>query len=405
MAKPLEILVVDDNPDAIEIVSAEMRSAGYQVRTATDGRSGWAQFRSQRPDLVISDIRMPHESGIDLLRRIREISDVPVILLTAHAEVSIAVSALREGATDFVRFPDEVGELLGRVRSLLPDRSGSEPEDVASDWLRGSAPGMLELRNRVRVLAGLDVPVLVSGEPGTNRMAVVRALHALSGERAALVEVHAPDSEIPRRRCAVVLVALESWQLEAQERWSAALRADGASKFARLYTIADPTLAARVDRLEVRRDLWIRVSRFRVDVPSLRARSEDIPAFAREAVAEIAASLGRPVPSFTAGALDSLRKRPWRGNLPELREVLVQAVAFANGGRIDREELDGSVQAVIAAREGSLANRRAAKQSADRDQLIRLLASCTGNVAEVARQLGMTRGAVSYRLRKHGLAR
>ncbi len=405
MAKPLEILVVDDNPDAIEIVSAEMRSAGYQVRNATDGRSGWMQFRSQRPDLVISDIRMPNESGIDLLRRIREVSDVPVILLTAHAEVSIAVSALREGATDFVRFPEEVGELLGRVRSLLPDRVTAEPDDVASDWLKGVAPGMRELRSRVRVLAGLEVPVLVSGEPGTHRMAAVRALHSLSGEKAPLVAVSAADVDVPRKRSAVVLVGLESWPREAQDRWSALLRADSAPKFARLYTIADPTLAARVDRLEVRRDLWIRLSRFRIDVPPLRARSEDIPAFAREAVADVAATLGRPVPVFTAGALDSLRKRPWRGNFPELREVLVQAVAFADGGRIDRDEIDDAVHAVIAAREDSLANRRVAKLSADRDQLIRLLASCTGNVAEVARQLGMTRGAVSYRLRKHGLSR
>ena len=147
------------------------------------------------------------------------------------------------------------------------------------------------------------------------------------------------------------------------------------------------------------------ISRFRVDVPPLRARPEDVPRFARVALAGIAGSLGRSALSFTPGALDSLRKRPWRGNLPELREVLVQAVAFASSAKIDRDEIHRAVEAVISAREGSLVNRRAEKQSADRHQLIRLLGSCHGNVAEVARQLGMTRGAVSYRLRKHGLSR
>jgi DNA-binding NtrC family response regulator len=405
MQKPPEILLVDDNADAIELVSAEIRAAGYQVRTAADGRAGWAQFRAHRPDLVISDIRMPNETGIDLLRRIREVSDAPVILLTAHAEVSVAVAALREGATDFVRFPEEVSELLGRVSSLLPGCATLEPQDAAAEWLAGDAPGMREMRNRIRALAALQVPVLVSGEPGTGRMAAVRALHALSGETAPLVPVREPDFELPNERCVPVLVALESWPSDAQDPWAARLRTDGGRSFARLYTIGDPTLAVRVDRREVRRDLWIRISRFRVDVPPLRARAEDVPALARDALADIARSLGRSGLTFTLGALDSLRKRPWRGNLPELREVLTQAVAFAEGAKLDRGEIQRAVEAVIAAREDSLVNRRAEKRSADREQLIRLLGSCRGNVAEVARQLGMTRGAVSYRLRKHGLAR
>lgn len=405
MSKHVEILVVDDNPDAVDVVSAEMRSAGYQVRTASDGRSGWHEFRSQRPDLVVSDIRMPNETGLDLLRRIREVSDVPVILLTAHAEVSVAVSALREGATDFVRFPEELSELLGRVRSLVPVPGVSEPEDAASEALPGDDACMRELRARIRSLATLDVPVLVSGETGTGRTSAVRALHALSGERCPLAFVSAPAFSAPDARSAVALVALETWPQESQNRWAKLLREDGGARIARLYTIGDATLAARVERLEIRRDLWIRISRFRIDVPPLRARQDDVPRLARDMLGDVAISLGRDVLSFTPGALDGLRRRPWRGNLPELREVLVQAVAFADGPRIDRDAIDRAVEAVIAAREDSLAHRRAEKQSADREQLIRLLGSCRGNIAEIARQLGMTRGAVSYRLRKHGLSR
>jgi two-component system response regulator HydG len=405
MAKPIEILVVDDSSDAVEIVSAEMREAGYRVRTAGDGRAAWQQFRTRRPDLVISDIRMPHETGIDLLRRVRGISDVPVILLTAYAEVSLAVAALREGATDFVRFPEEVPELRGRVRALLPDRTVPEPDDAACEELPGDAAGMRELRTRVRALAALDVPVLVSGEPGTGRLATVRALHALSGETAPLVTAGAPTFELPKKRCAAVLIALEEWPSEAQDLWAKTLRVDAGAEIARLYAIGGPSLAARVERLEIRRDLWLRLSRFRIDVPPLRARSEDVPMFARAALSEIATSLGRGGIAFTPGALDSLRRRPWRGNLPELRDVLFQAAAFADGPKIDRSEVERAVEAVIAAREDSLAHRRAEKTRADREQLIRLLSSCRGNIAEIARQLGMTRGAVSYRLRRHGLSR
>jgi DNA-binding NtrC family response regulator len=404
MPKPAEVLVVDDNPDALEAIGAEMRSAGYQVRTARNGRAGWEQFRAHRPGLVISDIRMPEESGLDLLRRIRSISDVPVILLTARADVSVAVSALREGATDFVRFPEEAEDLLRRAQGLLPSRFAPEPDDAASQLLPGDSAPMEELRERVRSLAALDVPVLISGEPGTGRRRTAAALHALSGDSVPLVAIDLPAFEIPGERCAVVLVELDRWPSAAQERWSEALRSVS-DRFTHVYTIGSPSLAACVERDEVRRDLWLRTSRFRADVPPLRERAAEIPRLAREALTELAAQHGRRGSSLTTGALDSLRRRPWRGNLPELREVLELAVAFADDAKIGRAVIERAVEAVISAREDSLANRRAAKRSADRAQLVRLLGSCSGNVAEVARQLGMTRGAITYRLRKHGLAR
>ena len=398
------VLVVDDNPDARDGIGAELRAAGYQVRTAPDAAAAWEEFRSRRPDLVISDIRMPGESGIDLLRRIRRVSDVAVILLTARADVAVAVSALREGATDFVRFPEEAPELVARAKQWLPARLAREPEDAAAELLAGDSEPMQELRARVRSLAPLDVPVLVSGEPGTGRMRAVRAIHALWGAPVPLRAIGPPDPPVPGAPCAPVLVALERWPAAAQDRWCAALRA-GDGRFGRLYAIGSPDLAACVERGEVRRELWLRTSRFRVEVPALRARAAEIPRLARAALAEVAAAHGRSGYSITHGALDALRRRPWRGNFPELHAVLEQALTFAEGARLDRDAIERAASAVIASREDSLESRRAARHSAEREQLVQLLGSCRGNIAEIARQLGMTRGAVTYRLRKHGLAR
>jgi len=405
MPTPMNVLLVDDNPEAIGMISSELRTAGYQVRTARDGEEGWARFRAERPDLVISDIRMPKETGLDLLRRIRGVSDLPVILLTAHAELHVAVAALREGASDFVRFPDEAAELLARVGRLLPERGNAEPDDAAMRWMRGDARAMSDARARVRALARLDVPVLVSGEPGSGRMNAVRALYELSATRAPLIEIGPAVRELPKRKSFAVLCELVQWSVDAQNHWAAALREGAGTKFARVVAVAEPSLAALVDRLEFRRDIWARFSRFRLDVPPLRACAQDIPSFAREALLDAARLLGRSVSGFTPGALESLRKRPWPGNLPELRDAMTQAVAYAQGPRIDRNDLDFAIETVIASRQESLANRRAAKQSADRDELVKLLTECRGNVAEIARRLDMTRGAVSYRLRKHGLTR
>jgi DNA-binding NtrC family response regulator len=404
MTRATDVLLVDDDPDALESIGSELRASGYEVRTAPDAASAWESFRARRPDLVISDIRMPGATGIDLLRRIRVVSDVAVILLTARADLALAVSALREGATDFVRFPEEAPELLARARQWLPARASREPEDAAAGLLAGESEPMEELRGRVRSLAQLEVSVLVSGEPGTGRMRTARAIHALSGNPIPLRAVGAPHYALPSAPCATVLVDLERWPQAAQDRWSAALRGQP-ERSGRLYAIGSPELAACVERGELRRDLWLRLSRFRVEVPPLRARAVEMPRLARAALAEVAAAHGRRGYSLTHGALDALRRRPWRGNFPELYAVLEQALAFAVGARLGRDEIERAVEAVIASREDSLESRRAARQSAEREQLVRLLGTCRGNVAEVARQLGMTRGAVTYRLRKHGLAR
>ncbi len=405
MTSPLTVLVVDDNPDALELVGAELTAAGYSVSTAGDGVEGWARFRSQRPDLVVSDVRMPKQDGFELLRKIREVSDAPVIMLTAHADVPAAVAALRAGATDFLCFPDQIGQLGPRARALLPERDTEEARDAASALISGDAPSVRDLRARVRSLAALDVPVLVTGEAGSGRRQVVAALHTLAKDLGPLFEVSANSSALPKKRSALLLSGLEACCGELQDFWAATLRAPEAAQISRVFAVATSQLSTRVEHLDFRRDLWQRLSRFRLEAPPLRARSQDIPALAREALREIAEALGRPEITLTPGAVDSLRRMPWPGNLPELRDVLEQAVAFGQGARVDREEIERAVEWVIANREDSLSNRRAGRHNADRQRLIELLDACGGNIAEMGRRLNLTRGAVAYRLKKHGLAR
>jgi DNA-binding NtrC family response regulator len=405
MPAPIDVLVVDDNPDALKLITSELREAGYHVRTACDGLDGWAKFRAKRPDLVVSDIKMPREDGVALLQRIREVSDAPVIMLTALGEGSPSVAALRARATDFLRFPDQLDMLVERAQRLLPERLLGEPDDAATELIPGNAPVIGELRGRVRALAEIDVPVLVTGEVGSGRKNAVAAMHALARNLGPLVELAAEERSLPRRRSALLLLDLEQWSPDTQNFWATTLKNLAGAKISRLFALAGPTLATRVDRLEFRRDLWQRLSRFRLEMPPLRARAQDVPDLARSMLGEVTEALGRPPLLFTPGALDGLRRKPWPGNLPELREVLVQAAVFATEKLIGREDIDRAFAAVLASREDSLSNRRAEKQDADRRRLIELLDSCGGNIAEMGRKLDLTRGAVSYRLRKHGLTK
>jgi DNA-binding NtrC family response regulator len=405
MPAPIDVLVVDDNPEALRLISGELRAAGYQVRTAADGVEGWTKFRAKRPDLVVSDIKMPREDGVAMLRRIREVSDAPVIMLTSLGEGPPSVAALRARATDFLRFPDQLDLLVERAQRLLPERLLGEPDDAATELIPGNTPSIGELRGRVRSLAGIEVPVLITGESGSGRRRAANAIHALAAGLGPIVTLAANETELPRKRSALLLTDVERWSDETQNFWTATLRPGAGAKISRVLAVAAPTLAARVDRLEFRRDLWHRLSRFRLEMPPLRARSQDIPELARGMLAEVTQALGRPTLVFTPGAIDSLRRKPWPGNLPELREVLVQAAAFATEKLVGREEIERAFDAVLASREDSLSNRRAEKQSADRQRLIELLDACGGNIAEMGRRLDLTRGAVSYRLRKHGLTK
>lgn len=405
MPAPIDILVVDDNPEALRLITSELRAAGYHVRTACDGVDGWAKFRAKRPDMVVSDIKMPREDGVSLLRRIREISDAPVIMLTSLGEGSPSVAALRARATDFLRFPDQLDLLVERAQRLLPERLLGEPDDAATEFIPGDAPIIGELRGRVRALAGIDVPVLVTGELGSGRKRVVEAIHALAPNLGPLAQLDAEERSLPHKRSALLVSDLEQWSQDTQNFWAATLKATADTKISRVFAVAGPTLATRVDRLEFRRDLWQRFSRFRLEMPPLRARSQDIPDLARGMLADVTEALGRPPLVFTPGAVESLRRKPWPGNLPELREVLVQAAAYATERLVGREQIDRAFDAVIASREDSLSNRRAEKVDADRRKLVELLDSCGGNIAEMGRRLDLTRGAVSYRLRKHGLTK
>jgi DNA-binding NtrC family response regulator len=166
---------------------------------------------------------------------------------------------------------------------------------------------------------------------------------------------------------------------------------------------ASPLLHEEVASRRFHPDLWSALSRFQLKVLPLRDRLDDIELLALDLLRDTARRLGRPHLALSAGALTELRERGWPGNVRELRDVLEQAVAFEKGERIGVEAVRAAVEQVIAKRGDSLETQRAARHSLQRKELVDLLAECGGNVAEMARRLSLTRGAVVYRLQKHGL--
>ncbi len=406
MKRELSVLIADDCAEALDVLEAEFVAAGFRVGRAGDGAEAWSLCQQALPDLVVTDVRMPEADGFDLLRKIREVSDLPVILLTAYAEVPLAVSAMRDGADDYLRFPDDLERLVSRAKELLGDHA-EEPRDAAAQLIAGDSKAARELRSRVRALAKLPVPILVCGEPGAGRSQVARAIHALSGLASLpLLQGGEEAGGAPKQPCVVFIEEIERLPRAEQERWLLEIRRITQRRpghVARLLASASPGLHDAVGARKFHPELWSALSRFQLQIPPLRERIGDLELLVRDLLAEAAARLGLSSLSLSPAALAELRKRLWPGNLRELRDVLEQASAFEKSARIGVVAIRDAIEEVIAKRGDSLETQRAARRSAQRQELVDLLSACGGNVAEMGRRLSLTRGAVVYRLQKHGL--
>jgi DNA-binding NtrC family response regulator len=396
-------LVVDDRNESREMVAEDMARAGFRITEASNGVDGWQRFQNCRPDLVVSDLTMPGAGGIDLLKRIREVSSVPVILFSATGDVRAAVEAIKAGAQEFYRFPTDRVRMMDRAQALASGRS--ELSRLESQ-LVGSSAAMRRVRERVCALAPLRVPVLVSGDSGTGRDRVVRCLADLaSGQFSRLVKVTrktAGDVRQPDRQVAYYLDGFDAFSPADQVRWLDAVRdvgGDAASDVPRVFA----STARNPERLEaitaLRPDSCERLLRFEVPLVPLRERRGDIPALSLHLAARISADMGREQVRVDPGAIDLFGAQAWTGNVRELSEVIEKLVAFSPGGHVTAER----VRETFGEARSGVAELREQRKQRQHDELVELLETCGGNIAEVARRLGLSRGAVIYRAQKHGL--
>lgn len=401
-----KVLVVDDLERARRALATELSDAGFEVVEAEDGLNAWEQFRLHRPDVVVTDMVMPHSDGLDLLGRIRSQSDVPVILFTARGSIQTAARAFKGGADDFVASDEvEIDDLVQTVRRAIAGRSAPRQGDDLADRIVGGSAAIQRLRERIGGLAPLRHPVLVCGELGSGRDLAITALHELGASgHGTLVRIpaeHAAASMSIPDCSAIYLDGIEAFPKHAQSFWTRYLedcekRAfQGSPRI--LASSARPTVSltstAQIDQL-----LLDRMLRYAIELPPLRSIPEDISAIADSLVERGCERVGRRV-KLSPAARDFLAQQRWPGNARQLEQLLERSIAFTRGRLVRRE----TVQDVLAELAESLDSIREHHSVLERESLIRAIRESGGNVTRTAETLGKSRGAVYRLIQKHDI--
>jgi len=400
------ILLVDDRDHSRRLMVSELEEAGFAVSGARDGIEAWSLFQSQIFECVVTDVRMPNRNGMALLQQIRSPESanprVPVVMVSAFGSLSTAVAAGRRGATDFYPLnTDGIERLVARVSEILRDTVVAAPPTLV-----GPGKEIAGIRERLATLAAVDVPLLIRGEAGTGRSSVAMYVHTSAGlgrDRPLRLDCHDRKTELPERlpTGCVYLSEVDRSSPELQATlWErlAGHRGTMAATDLRALASTQRDLRALADDGRFHPGLARWLSRFVIELPSLRERLADFESIAHAILAQ---TPKRHVPlSVRIGrrAMERLKQHPWRGNLAELEEVLERLVVFARSGTI----CESQVQRALEELEPPL--ERIAKQRArsEREHLLALYRK-HGTFSGVARELGVTRNAAKYRFRKHDL--
>jgi len=402
----LRVLVVEGRDQDREAVSTTLHEAGIAVVEAADGLRGWNHFRREPPHAIVAGFELAGLSGIALLRRVRRVSTVPFVFEASQPDLREAVKAVRAGADDVLCLPDDLERVVSKVRALVDPGPGGVAARLIEERVVGRSVATLRLRERLRAVADLRVPVLFRGEEGSGRDHAVRAVLAAEGTdpRELLVVRPGDASPSPRRAAAGIfyLDGVEGLAPEEQAHWSERItarerRVEGAPRRILASTSADLETLAQEGRFDP--GLAQQLGRFAIDLPSLRERPEDVGPLAQDLARRAATRMGRPRVVFTTPAIRLLQRQTWPGNIAELEAMVERLVAFSPEGQVTRRQ----VAMMLRESPASVSSLRRAAERRQREQLLELLDATGGNLAEVARRLGLSRGAVIYRAQKFGL--
>jgi two-component system response regulator HydG len=442
------VLVIDDDPGVRESMERMLRAAGYTVQSAATGDEGFELAHHDSFDVILSDMRMPGLSGIDVLRKLRDARvDASFIVMTGFGTVDSAVEAMKLGAVDFVQKPFFRDELLMRVRSAADRRLLARQVDLLQrqmqpcaslDALVGTSDAMVKVKDVIRRAAAAPGTVLITGETGTGKELAARAIHAGSpraqrafvpvncaalteslleaelfghvkgaftgaaGARAGLIE-HAEGGTLFLDEIGTLSKGLQAKLLRAFEAGEVRRIGENDSRHVdvRFVAATNIDLKAATAAGEFRSDLYYRVHVHHVHMPPLRDRAGDIPLLVEHFLARYGRGTG--VSTCSPAAMELLGDFRYAGNVRQLEHIVQRAVATARSAELSPDDLPEDLLAEPsgpAPLEGTVAR---AREKAEREMIVATLARNQGEIGAAARELQVSRTTMWRLMKKHGI--
>ena len=404
------ILVVDDDPGLLRLLTIRLRSQKYEVEPAENAAKALAAIARFRPDLVITDLRMPEMDGISLLRELqRRWPSLNIIMLTAHGTIPDAVKATQAGAFAFLTKPVEKEQLLEEVQRALKTSGFVETaEDWRADFVTRS-PIVEDRLAKAHLVAGTDSAVIITGEPGTGKELLAKSIHRASGRReGAFVKLDCSglDAASPAGE-ADLNAALDEANggtifLRNVDELAAPLHARLARRLASADLRVLSTSDRRPDELaadgRLSQELLDRLSGVHIDMPPLGKRREDIPLLVAQCLDDIAADASQPKRAMSPEAMQALATAKWPGNVRQLRMVVWQVASMGAGPLISLEQIQEAQGSAT-----QLPGFDEARDEFTRGYLVQLLQITQGNVSQAARMAKRNRTDFYKLLTKHDL--
>lgn len=453
-ANPLvSILIIDDNPGSLDLLSNALEQPGLEILTASDPAEGIDIFCARHPQIVLTDLMMPHLTGMEVLERVLEVDPATeVILMTAHYSTETAVEAIQKGASDYLNKPLSLPTLRERVGKLVEEQRKRqrtlhlENELVAHvefEGIIGRSPLMSDMLARIRRVAPHYRAVLIAGATGTGKDLAAQALHRLSpvsSGRYVVLNCSAVveslfESELfghvkgsftgathdkpglfeHAHNGTLFLDEIGDMPLATQAKLLRVLQNQEVQRVGALNTrkvdvrvvaATNHDLRALIAEKRFREDLYYRLSMVEIQVPKLEQRKEDLPLLQRHFITRFAGEFKKEIRGLTHRAQIRLTQHNWPGNVRELENVIGHAAMMTMGSLIDIQDLPVYLQS-----HGERSQTAPALSPPDvgtleqqeRRLLVVAMERAGGNQSKAARSLRIGRDALRYKLKKHNL--
>jgi two-component system, NtrC family, response regulator HydG len=441
------ILLIEDDLTFSRILEGFLTKHGFEITITNKGKEGLRIFPSKTFDMVLLDYRLPDMTGMDILAEIRQTgSMVPVVIMTSFNDIRTAVKAIKAGAFEYITKPVNPDELLMVVRQALKKEKAVQLEapQEKQKFIAGTSPLAVQLQKFIQLVAPTNMSVLIEGESGTGKENVARMIHRLSPRANApfiAVDCGALSKELAgselfghvkgaftgavidkvgqfeaAHKGTIFLDEVGNLSYEVQVKLLRAIQERviqpiGSNREikvdVRILTATNDDLAESVKTGAFREDLYHRVNEFKLKVPSVKERGDDLYEFLNHFRESANNELGKSIKTFDPEVMELFEKYDWPGNLREMRNVVKRSVLLTSGDSIRKDtipvEMLESVKQTAREKNGPVYDLKALQEVQEREMIMKTLQEVRYNKSKAARILNIDRKTLYLKMEKYGI--